>query len=212
MKTLSSLFRTGATCALASVALFGANMHQAQAQVTSQWKSRLLADFRLIPATCIPKAYARVRIEKFQENQHMHVEVAGLPANLGFDVFVIQVPTAPFGLSWYQGDISTNAKGYGVADFVGVFDNETFSVAPGKPVPAPTPHTSLPFPDASANPVTAPVHQFHLGLWFDSPEAAKRAGCPTTVTPFNGDHTAGIQAFNTSGFGALNGPLGQIKP
>jgi hypothetical protein len=53
----------------------------------------------------------QARIEKFQENQHMHVEVAGLPANLGFDVFVIQVPTAPFGLSWYQGDISTNSRG-----------------------------------------------------------------------------------------------------
>jgi hypothetical protein len=187
-------------------------MHQAQAQVTPQLKSRPLADFRLVPATCIPKAYARVTIEKFQENQHMHVEVAGLPANLGFDVFVIQVPAAPFGLSWYQGDISTNAKGYGVADFVGVFDNETFSVAPGKPVPAPTPHTSLPFPDASVNPVTPPVHQFHIGIWFDSPKAAQKAGCPTTVTPFNGDHTAGIQAFNTSQFGVLNGPLGQIKP
>lgn len=212
MKTLASLFRAGATCALAGATLFGANISQAQAQVTPQLKSRSLADFRLTPASCIPKASARVTIEKFEENQHMRVEVAGLPANLGFDVFVIQVPTAPFGLSWYQGDISTNAKGYGVADFVGVFDNETFNVAPGKPVPAPRPHTRLPFPDAIANPVTAPVHQFHLGLWFDSPEAAKRAGCPTTVTPFNGEHTAGIQAFNTAQFGALNGPLGRIRP
>jgi hypothetical protein len=212
VKNPFGLFRIGATCALAGVTLLGADMQQAQAQVTPQWKSKPLADFRLVPNSCIPKAYARVKIEKFQENQHMRVEVAGLPANIGFDVFVIQVPTAPFGLSWYQGDISTNSKGYGAADFVGIFSNETFSVAPGKPVPAPTPHTSLPFPDASLNPVTAPLHQFHLGLWFDSPEAAKKAGCPTAVTPFNGDHTAGIQAFNTSQFPALNGPLGQIKP
>lgn len=210
MKPISDFLRIGTTCVLASTALFGADMHQAQAQVNPN--SKPLADFRLVPAPCISKAYGRVRIEKFQENQHMRVEVAGLPANLGFDVFVIQVPTAPFGLSWYQGDISTNSKGYGVADFAGVFDNETFSVAPGKPVPAPRPHTSLPFADASVNPVTPPVHQFHLGIWFDSPEAAHRAGCATTVTPFNGNHTAGIQAFNTSEFGSLNGPLGQIKP
>ena len=40
--------------------------------------------------------------------EHMIVEVSGLPGNTDFDFFVIQVPTAPFGLSWYQGDIETS--------------------------------------------------------------------------------------------------------
>jgi hypothetical protein len=55
------------------------------------------------------------------------------------------------------------------------------------------------------------VHTFHLGLWFGSPEEAKDAGCSDTVTPFDGDHTAGIQAFSTRNFPDLKGPLGKIK-
>jgi hypothetical protein len=53
---------------------------------------------------------------------------------------------------------------------------------------------------------------FHLGLWFGSPAAAAAAGCPTTVTPFNGDHNAGIQALSTRQFPALNGPLSRLRP
>jgi hypothetical protein len=139
----------------------------------------------------------------------MHVEVSGLPANAGFDLFVIQLPNAPFGLSWYQGDIETNSTGTGVGDFIGRFSLETFIVAPGSG-PAPVVHTAPPFPDASTNPATAPVHTYHLGLWFDSATAAEAAGCPNTVTPFNGDHTAGIQALSTRGFGNTNGPLRKI--
>jgi hypothetical protein len=55
------------------------------------------------------------------------------------------------------------------------------------------------------------VHQFHLVLWFGSPDAAKAAGCPDNVTPFNGDHTAGIQALSTRNFPDLKGPLRKIK-
>jgi hypothetical protein len=44
----------------------------------------------------------------------MHVEVSGLPPKSGFDFFVIQVPTSPFGMFWYQGDIDTDSKGNGV--------------------------------------------------------------------------------------------------
>ena len=43
----------------------------------------------------------------------MKVTVWGLPPNTDFDFFVIQVPNAPFGLSWYQGDIETNKDGVG---------------------------------------------------------------------------------------------------
>jgi hypothetical protein len=54
------------------------------------------------------------------------------------------------------------------------------------------------------------VHMYHLGVWFDSPAAATAAGCPATETPFNGEHTAGVQALSTRNFGALNGPLRKI--
>ena len=60
--------------------------------------------------------------------------------------------------------------------------------------------------------MTGPVHQFHLGLWFNTPDDAIKAGCPGDVTPFSGEHTAGIQALSTRGFADLQGPLQEIKP
>ena len=163
-----------------------------------------------VTAGCIPNATGRVTINSLGPVETMHVEISGLPANTGFDLFVIQLPNAPFGVSWYQGDIHTNGTGTGVGDFVGRFSIETFIVAPGSGA-APTPHTAPPFPDANTNPATAPVHTFHLGVWFDSPAAAAAAGCPNTETPFNGTHTAGIQALSTRNFGDLTGPLKRIQ-
>jgi hypothetical protein len=51
---------------------------------------------------------------------------------------------------------------------------------------------------------------YHLGLWFDSPDAAQKAGCPATVTAFNGQHNAGLQVLNTSNFADDHGPLRDV--
>jgi len=162
-------------------------------------------------ATCLPQASGHVTITSQGPVEVMDVEVTGLPPKTEFDFFVIQLPKAPFGLSWYQGDIETNADGRGHQRFIGRFSIETFIVAPGSGS-APVVHDQPPFPDANSNPATAPVHTFHLGLWFNSPNDAAAAGCPTAVTPFNGDHTAGIQVLNTSNFPDLEGPLIQLVP
>jgi hypothetical protein len=158
--------------------------------------------------SCVPGARGRVTVST-PNNQNLHVEVTGLPPNIEFDLFIIQKPTPKFGLSWYQGDIKTDSKGIGVGDFVGVFSQETFTVAPGSE-PAPLVFTSPPFPDANMNPATNPIQMYHLGLWFASPIDAAAAGCPNTVTPFNGTHNAGVQVLNTSNFPDLNGPLRSI--
>ena len=162
-------------------------------------------------ANCIPDARGRVTINSLGNVEVMHLEASGLPPNTEFDAFVTQLPNAPFGLSWYQGDLTTDENGRGVADFVGRFSIETFIVAPGSGV-APQVHNQPPFPDATSNPATGPVHTFHVGLWFGSPDAASAAGCPNTATPFNGDHNAGIQALSTRNFPNTNGPLRKIKP
>lgn len=162
-------------------------------------------------AGCLPHATASVRVRSLGPVERMRVEVNGLPPNTDFDFFVIQVPNAPFGLSWYQGDIETGPHGSGTGVFVGRFSVETFIVAPGSAA-APVVHHQPPFPDASSNPATAPVHTFHLGLWFNSPHDAAAAGCPATVTPFNGDHTAGIQVLSTRNFANDQGPLRQFTP
>jgi hypothetical protein len=165
---------------------------------------------KLVASGCLPNAAARVSIKPGGPVDVMDVSVEGLPPNTDFDFFVIQKPGAPFGMAWYQGDIETDAYGEGHERFIGRFNEETFIVAQGS-VPAPVLHRSA-FPDAATNPATAPVHMFHLGLWFDSPQDAMKAGCPGDVTPFNGDHDAGIQVLNTSDFADLEGPLLAAKP
>jgi hypothetical protein len=156
-------------------------------------------------AACLPRARGSVRLSSHGSNQEMEVNVSGLPAHNTFTVFVLQLPHSPFGLSWYQGDIETDEDGRGRGTFSGIFSDETFIVAPGVG-PAPVVHPA----DASTNPQTAPVHTFHVGMWFDSTAEAAAAGCPTGQTPFNGDHTAGIQVLNTTSFPDGDGPIGRF--
>jgi|KBSSwiStaDraftv2_1062776.scaffolds.fasta_scaffold480907_1 hypothetical protein len=161
-------------------------------------------------ANCLLDAAGHVEVQSIGPAELMEMTVKGLPPNTEFDVFVIQLPNAPFGLSWYQGDIETDGDGVGHAFFVGRFSIETFIVAPGSG-PAPRVHNA-PIADATTNPATAPVHTYHVGVWFNSPADAAAAGCPATVTPFNGDHSAGIQALSTRKFADDQGPLRQLVP
>src|SRR5262245_15556070 len=50
----------------------------------------------------VPNARGQVKIQSVGPVEVMDVIVSGLPPNTDFDFFVIQVPKAPFGLSWYQ--------------------------------------------------------------------------------------------------------------
>jgi len=164
-------------------------------------------------ANCLSGASGHVKVTSLGPVEEMDVEVTGLPPNTEFDFFVIQIPNAPFGLAWYQGDIETDDEGEGHQRFIGRFNIETFIVAqPPGGQQAPVVHNQPPFPDASTNPATEPIHTFHLGLWFGSPQDALAAGCSGTVTRFNGDHTAGIQVLSTRQFANDQGPLRQLNP
>jgi hypothetical protein len=198
MKTVTHSLATGLVLAFASLT--------AVAQNTT---FNMVRSAGAKAANCIPDARGRVTINSLGNVEVMHLEASGLPPKTEFDTFVIQLPNAPFGLSWYQGDLTTDENGKGVADFIGRFSVETFIVAPGSG-PAPIVHQA-PIPDANSNPATGPVHTFHVGLWFGSPAAAAAAGCPGGVTPFNGEHNAGIQALSTRNFGNLEGPLSKIQ-
>jgi len=157
--------------------------------------------FRLVPSagisSCLPHAHGNVVILTHKKNDTMIVQVAGLPKNSEFDLFVIQVPDKPFGVSWYQTDVNTGRHGTGTATVQGIFDSETFSVSPG------------------GTTTFAPTHQFHLGLWFNNPKQPFRLGCESgatspIVTPFNGEQHAGIQVLNTGEFPDNNGPLKHV--
>ena len=170
----------------------------------------LVRSGKAVAANCLRDARADVRIRSEGPVEVMDISVEGLPPKTGFDVFVTQVPNAPFGMAWYQGDLETDRHGRGRQTFVGRFSEETFIVAPGS-VRAPEIH-HVAFPDAQLNPATGPIHTFHLGLWFNSPADAAKAGCPQDMTPFNGEHAAGIQALSSRNFTDLQGPLLNVKP
>jgi hypothetical protein len=158
--------------------------------------------FQLKPSStaitaCLPNAGGNVTITPQGLNDKMVVSLHGMPANTGFDLFVIQQPTAPFGVSWYQTDIQTNDEGSGSATVRGVFDVETFSVSPG------------------GTTTFAPTHQYHLGVWFNDPSVPFNLGCEPgatapIVTPFNGEQDAGIQVVNTAQFPVDAGPLSHV--
>ena len=161
-----------------------------------------------VKANCLIGADARVTITSAGPVEVMSISADHLPPNTDFDLFVTQVPNAPFGISWYQGDLESNRSGHARGIFVGRFSVETFAVAPGT---ASAPQVfNGPFPDASTNPPFNPVQMYHLGLWFNSPKDAAAAGCAGTVTPFNGEHNAGVQALSTTNFPDQAGPLRQV--
>jgi hypothetical protein len=156
---------------------------------------------------CLKGAKAQVDVRTTPTNQQvLDVSVKDAPKNTEFELFITQQPNKPFGISWYQSDFDTDNQGNGEVRARGIFSEELFAVAPGS-VKAP----QVDDLDAEENPAFDPVHTFHLGLWFGSPEEAKDAGCSDTVTPFDGDHSAGIQAFSTRNFDELEGPLGKIQ-
>ena len=157
--------------------------------------------FALVPspgiAKCLPHARGQAWITPTSLNDVMKVTLWGMPANSDFDLFVIQQPNKPFGVSWYQSDIHAGATGSGSATVRGIFDKETFSVSPG------------------GTTTFAPTHQFHLGVWFNDPKLPFKLGCEPgktapVVTPFNGEQHAGIQVVNTAQFPVNAGPLSHV--
>jgi hypothetical protein len=156
---------------------------------------------------CLKGARAHVDVRTTPtDNQIMDVTLNHAPKNTEFELFITQQPNSPFGVSWYQADFETNKEGHGEVRARGIFSEELFAFAPGS-VKAP----QVDDQDAEKNPKYDPVHTFHLGLWFGDPKDAKDAGCPGTVTAFDGDHEAGIQALSTRNLPALKGPLHQIQ-
>jgi hypothetical protein len=157
--------------------------------------------FKLVPSphihACLPHAGGSATITHTGINDTMTVSIHGMPPGTGFDLFVIQEPLKPFGVSWYQTDVQANRSGAGSATVRGVFSRETFSVSPG------------------GTATFKPTHQFHLGLWFNNPATPFNIGCEPgmtapVVTPFNGEQHAGIQALNTSQFPVNAGPLSHV--
>jgi hypothetical protein len=168
-------------------------------------------DFKMVrtkglPKECAEHAQAWVHVDTTPGfTERLVINVKGFKPGTPLVLFAIQVPNAPFGIGWYEGDVAIGAKGTVKETFISRFNVETFAVAVGT-APAPKTHPA----DGTVNPIFAPVHTYHLGIWFDSVAAARANGCPPNQTPFNGDHTAGPQVLNTGNFPDKAGPLSHI--
>jgi hypothetical protein len=148
--------------------------------------------------SCLPHASGSATITRGDLNDELTIHVNGLAPNTGYDLFVTQLPKAPFGISWYQSDLETNNNGEGSVSVRGIFNVETFTVSTGGPT------TTF-----------GATHQYHLGLWFNDPNVPFKLGCEPgktspVITPFNGEQHAGIQVLNTSNFPDNAGPLSHV--
>lgn len=159
----------------------------------------------VIAADCLDDAGATVTVKPTGQVEKMTIKAHDLVPNSEYDVFIIQVPNAPFGMSWYQGDLESDYNGDAVGHYTGRFNIETFAITPDT-----APNAQVFDGDGTASVKSPPIHTYHVGIWFGSPKTAAKAGCPETVTPFNGEHDAGIQALATTQFDDLNGPLRQL--
>ena len=186
---------------------------QATAGSASQrvFRFEMVRSAAAVNSGCLPNARARVTVTKQRENERMTIQASGLPPNTDFDLFVIQLPNAPFGVAWYQSDLETRGGGAGQVTVQGRFNVETFSLSQGGPIGGSDPTVNVTGPAVKdTNVVFRGTHQYHLGLWFNSPTDAANAGCPGNTTPFNGEQNAGTQILSTRNFPDLDGPLEQI--
>jgi len=158
--------------------------------------------FSLVPssravAKCDPTLRARVTITPNRQNDVMVVTVHGAFPNRRLDLFIIQKPTKPFGVAWFQTDVPIGPDGSGTGIVQGIFNDKTFALSPGGT------HTF------------APTHITHVGLWWNGPGAGFRHGCePGAKSPilsvFNAQHRAGLEALDSANFPANAGPLTHV--
>ncbi len=197
MVALSAIVLMGAHAAGASGLSNSIDQANANVQPSTPFTFSMVPSSTNISA-CLPHAAGSVTITPGSLNDLMKVSVSGLAPNTGYDLFVIQLPKTPFGVSWYQSDLQTDSSGAGSVSVRGIFNKETFSISPGGTV------------------TFGATHQYHLGLWFNSPKVPFNLGCEpgatsAIVTPFNGVQHAGIQVLNTSNFPDNAGPLSNVS-
>ena len=118
---------TWATAGLAVTAVAGAlSLTAASAAPVTSARHSGAFTFALMPSpgikSCLPHAGGRVTIIPGSQNDTMEVSIFGMPRNADFDLFVIEQPNKPFGVSWYQTDVNADRHGFGHATVRGVFD------------------------------------------------------------------------------------------
>jgi hypothetical protein len=135
---------------------------------------------------------ARATVIRGKVNDTLILDLDGIRPGLAFDLFTVQrsplladgskdpaftnVFNGSFGLAWYQSDIQVEHSDNGHVRIQTILLDDIFGFDPDVRL--------------------APTNTFHVGFWFDDPNAAAHCGFdPTHPKPFNGEHTSGPVAM-----------------
>jgi hypothetical protein len=133
-------------------------------------------------ATCMPGSQLNVRVDLTTDQRGFdRFEIAGrhLPPNRDFTIFLLEQAGAPFGAAQYIGDFSTDAYG-------NAHNNLRLIVGEA-------------FASTIVNGTRTRVDLNRIGVWFADPVGDDFClGAMSPSTPFDGDNSAGVQAFNSA--------------
>jgi hypothetical protein len=130
---------------------------------------------------------AQVIVQRGADNDVLILRAQHPKPNLGFDLFTIQNSNlladgqinpyfTNFGLAWYQSDLTADSNGNVDIAIKTILLDQIFGFDPAVNL--------------------LPTNSFHVGIWFDDPNAAAPCGFNANKpTPFNGQHKAGPNAM-----------------
>jgi hypothetical protein len=131
----------------------------------------------------MPKAKVSVTVQLQDAQQGrdvLLVNATGLQPDTSFTTFLVEEPADPFGAAEYIGDFQADKYGRAHAELRAIVEEA--------------------FASTLVNGTRVRVDLNHVGMWFADPagdDFCFGAGGGKT-TPFDGDGTAGVQAFNSA--------------
>ena len=141
-------------------------------------------------AACMPHARVRVEVELVTDKTGRDVlklRARGLPPRKDFTLFLLQFAGPPFGAAEYVGDFTSNRHGK-AKQVLWLIVQEAFS-------------------STIVNGSRVRVDLNQMGAWFADPKEDDFCLGPSSpVTPFDGDNSAGVQAFNSAQSAPLPAP------
>lgn len=140
-----------------------------------------------VPGGPVPTAHVTVKRGKLADT--LTIEGNNFLPHLAFDMFTVQRSNllananvdpnfTNFGMAWYQSDLEANGLGHFKTTIKTILLDQIFGFDPDVAL--------------------TPTNTFHVGFWFNDPNAANKNGCTFDVskaTPFNGEHKAGPVAM-----------------
>lgn len=141
-------------------------------------------------AACMPHVKVAVKVQLQTDatgKDVFRIKAEHLPPKRDFTVFLLEQAGAPFGAAEYIGDLSTDRYGNG---------SNTFKLI-----------VQEAFASTLVNGQRTRAELNRVGMWFADPKDDDFCLGPNSpVTPFDGDNSAGVQAFNSINADPLPAP------